>query len=106
MTRPSDCTLSPELLELIAEQGLDALPELMRVVINHAMLAERQQHLGAAPYERSVNRQGYANATKPKTVTTRVGSLTFDVPQVRDGSFYPQALEKGLRSERVSTCAG
>jgi transposase-like protein len=48
---------------------------------------------------------GYANGYKPKTVTTRVGPITFDVPQVRDGSFYPQALEKGLRSERAFTLA-
>src|SRR5690606_39227376 len=27
--------------------------------------------------------------------------LTLSVPQVRDGSFYPQSLEKGLRSERA-----
>jgi transposase-like protein len=27
--------------------------------------------------------------------------VTFDVPQVRDNSFYPQALEKGMRSERA-----
>jgi len=105
MTRHSDCTLSPELLDLIAEQGLDAIPELLRIMINHAMQAERQQYLGAAPYERSETRQGYANGYKPKTVTTRVGQITFDVPQVRDGSFYPQALEKGLRSERAFTLA-
>ncbi|NWG18734.1 MAG: transposase, partial [Chloroflexi bacterium] len=42
---------------------------------------------------------------KPKTVTTRIGKVTFDVPQVRDSSFYPQALEKGLRSERALTLA-
>jgi len=105
MTRHPDCTLSPELLDLIAEQGLDAIPELLRIMINHAMQAERQQHLGAAPYQRSETRQGYANGYKPKTVTTRVGQITFDVPQVRDGSFYPQALEKGLRSERAFTLA-
>ncbi len=105
MTRHPDCTLSPELLDLIAEQGLDAIPELLRIMINHAMQAERQQYLQAAPYERSETRQGYANGYKPKTVTTRVGQITFDVPQVRDGSFYPQALEKGLRSERAFTLA-
>ena len=105
MTRHSDCTLSPELLDLIASQGLDALPELLRIMINYAMQAERQQYLGAAPYERSETRQGYANGYKPKTVTTRVGQITFDVPQVRDGTFYPQALEKGLRSERAFTLA-
>jgi hypothetical protein len=25
-----------------------------------------------------------------------MGEITFDVPQVREGEFYPQALEKGL----------
>lgn len=105
MTRQADCTVSPELLEQITEQGLDALPELIRIMINTAMQVERQQHLGAALYERSPARQGYANGYKPKTVTTRVGPITFAVPQVRDGSYYPQALEKGLRSERALTLA-
>src|SRR5262249_25968913 len=35
------------------------------------------------------------------TLRTRVGQITFAVPQVREGGFYPQALEKGLRSERA-----
>ena len=30
-----------------------------------------------------------------------MGKIAFDVPQVREGGFYPQALEKGLRSERA-----
>lgn len=105
MTRSPDCTLSPELVELLADQGLDALPELLRVIINAAMQAERQRHLNAGLYERTPERRGYANGYKPKTVTTRVGPVTFDVPQVRDGSFYPNALEKGLRSERALTLA-
>ncbi len=32
---------------------------------------------------------------------TRVGEITFAVPQVREGGFYPSTLEKGLRSERA-----
>ena len=101
MTYQTDCTLPDELLEQIADQGLDVLPELIRTVINTAMQIERQQFLNAGPYERSPDRRGHANGYKPKTVTTRVGQVSFDVPQVRDGSFYPQALEKGLRSERA-----
>lgn len=101
MTYQTDCTLPDELLEQIAEQGLDILPELIRTVINNAMQIERQQYLNASPYERTPERRGHANGYKPKTVTTRVGPVTFDVPQVRDSSFYPQALEKGLRSERA-----
>jgi putative transposase len=38
-------------------------------------------------------------------MTTRTGRITFDVPQVREGDFYPSALEKGLRSERALTLA-
>jgi transposase-like protein len=101
MTYISDCTLPEELLEQIAQQGLGALPALIQTVINRAMQLERQQHLGVGPYERSAARQGQANGYKAKTVQTRVGAITFDVPQVREGGFYPQALEKGLRSERA-----
>jgi transposase-like protein len=96
-----DCTLPEAMLEQIAEQGFAFIPELLRIVLNAAMRSEREHHLGAARYERSAERRGYANGYKPKTVTTRAGNVTFDVPQVRDGDFYPSALEKGLRSERA-----
>ena len=43
MATQHDCTLSTALLEQIASQGLDALPELMRTIINAALEAERQQ---------------------------------------------------------------
>lgn len=105
MTYRPDCTLPAELLEQIAANGLDALPELIRIIINTAMHAERQQYLGVGPNERSPERRGHANGYKPKTVTTRVGQVTFAVPQVREGGFYPQALERGLRSERALTLA-
>jgi putative transposase len=101
MTYQDNFTLPTELLEQVAEQGLDFLPEMIRIVINTAMQAERQKYLGVGPYERSNKRQGHANGFKPKTVTTRVAPLTFDIPQVREGGFYPQALEKGMRSERA-----
>ena len=101
MTHKSDCTLPTEILEQIAEQGLDVLPELIRIILNTAMQAERQQYLGVQPYERSSTRRDHANGYKPKTMATRVGEITFDVPQVRKGDFYPSALEKGIRSERA-----
>ena len=101
MTYQSDYTLPSEFLSQIAEQGLDILPELIRTLINEAMRIERQRFLGVGPYERSPQRRGHANGYKPKTVATRLGKITFDVPQVRQGGFYPQSLEKGLRSERA-----
>jgi len=103
MTSQSNCTLPDSLLEQIAGQGLGILPELIRIVINTATQAEREQYLGAAAYGRADTRRGHANGYKPKTVTTRVGAVTFDIPQVREGGFYPEALERGLRTERALT---
>jgi putative transposase len=103
MTYQGDFTLPTELLEKISASGLDGLPEFIRIVVNAAMQAERQQYLGAAPYQRTPERQDQANGYKPKTVKTRMGEITFDIPQVRKGDFYPEALEKGLRSERALT---
>ncbi len=101
MTYPNDCTLPQDLLELVAEDGLDALPEAFRLLLNAAMLLQRQKHLQADAYERTSERQGHANGFKDKSVTTRLGQITFAVPQVREGGFYPSALEKGIRSERA-----
>jgi len=77
------------------------VPELIQVIINAAMQAERQQYLKAESYQHTEEREGHANGYKPKTVHTRVGNITFSIPQVREGGFYPEALEKGLRSERA-----
>ena len=99
MTHQNDYTFAEEL----AEKGLDALPEMMRILINQAMQAERSKYLQADEYERTEDRKGHANGYKPKTVRTRIGEITFAVPQVREGGFYPSALEKGLRSERALT---
>jgi transposase-like protein len=101
MTYQTDSTLSDLLLEQLCGQGLDALPELFRVLINSAMQLERQKFLGAAPHERTEQRTGYANGYKDKTLDLRVGRTIVQVPQVRDSSFYPQSLEKGTRSERA-----
>lgn len=88
-------------VELIADRGLEALPQALTALINEAMRLERERHLGVGAYERSEDRRGYANGYKPKSVKTRVGELNLAVPQVREGGFYPQSLEKGLRSERA-----
>ncbi len=101
MTCQNHCTLPDEIVEQLVSQGMDAIPEMIRTLINLAMKIERQAHLGAGPYEQTPERQDYANGYKPKTVNTRMGAITFNVPQVRKGDFYPQALEKGIRSERA-----
>ena len=103
MTYQPDCTLPNDLLEQLTMHGLEGLPDMIRILVNEAMRIERQTYLGASPYERTPERRGRANGYKTKKVKTRVGEVTFDVPQVREGGFYPGALEKGLRCERALT---
>jgi transposase-like protein len=90
-----------KVLELICEQGADGFKEALRLLMNAAMVEEREKYLGATAYERTEGRQGYANGYKDKTLKTRVGSLELNIPQTRDSKFYPGSLEKGERSERV-----
>ena len=108
MIYKDDCTspkgvlrIPKEYLEQLNEEGLESLPEMIQLLVNQAMQIERDKYLNAKPYERSDARKGHANGYKPKTVKTRVGEVTFDIPQVREGGFYPEALDKGMRSERA-----
>ena len=93
--------LPESFLEEVAASGLEALPELLSVLLNTAMRAERERYLGVGPYERSTERRSQANGFKPKTLQTRLGPLSLEIPQTRDSGFYPEALEKGQRSERA-----
>jgi putative transposase len=101
MTYHKDFTIPSEIMEQITDEGLGCLPEMIRVMMNAAMKAERQQFIGAKHYERTEDRSGHANGYKDKTLKTRVGDVTLAIPQVREGGFYPEALERGLRSERA-----
>ena len=89
-------------MELLIENGFDSMADVLRMLLNEAMKIEREDALAAEAYQRTSDRKGYANGYKPKTVDTRMGRFTVDVPQVRgDVEFYPSALEKGCRSERA-----
>jgi transposase-like protein len=103
MTHQADYNPSENVVEQLAKNGWGAIPELIRILVNQAMQEERAHYLQAGEYERTAERKGYANGYKPKTVKTRVGEITFSIPQVREGGFYPSVLEKGLRSERALT---
>ena len=102
MTHQIDSNVLEVVMELLSDAGFNGVPEAFRILLNESMKAERSAVLGADLHQRSPQRRGYANGYKPKTVATRMGKTTFDIPQVRDGvEFYPSALEKGIRSERA-----
>jgi len=105
MTRPDDATAIDRVMTLLVQEGFDGMAAAIELLLNEAMKLERAGFLGAQPFERTEERRGYANGFKDKAVSTRLGKLHLRVPQVRDVSdgavFYPQALERGSRSERA-----
>lgn len=101
MTVNMNSTGMSDLVQIISEQGMAGLGGAFQVLLNQAMLIERDRYLGAASYERTETRTGYANGFKPKGLKTRIGTLDLSIPQVRDGEFYPTFLERGIRSERA-----
>ena len=74
---------------------------LLEAILNQVLNAQVAEQLQAAPYERSEQRQGYRNGYKPRQLTTRVGALTLQVPQVRDGQFSTELFTRYQRSEQA-----
>jgi len=101
MAHQGESTVVETVVQLLCESGLSQMAEAVRIILNEAMRIERSQVMEAAPYQRTERRKGYANGYKPKTMNTRMGEITFEVPQTRGLEFYPSALEKGVRSERA-----
>ena len=92
------------LLNLLFDDGLQsALPRIAEILMNAAMMLERETHIGAAPYQRGVERNGYANGFKPRTFQTAIGALKLSVPQVRESDrvFSTSLLEKGSRESTM-----
>lgn len=105
MTHQTENTILDTVVGTILANGFDGLAEAVTILLNEAMQIERSKFLKAAPWQRTEERNGYANGFKDKTLSSRLGTLPLKVPQVRGENldFYPSALEKGLRSERALT---
>ncbi len=87
-------TDDPEFLRFIVER-----------VIQEVLEAEMTAHLHAEPYERRSERRGYRNGYKSRQLNTRVGTLTLQVPQDRDGTFSTQLFARYQRSEKALVLA-
>ena len=93
------------LSQLIDYQGENLISEILRLGIQSLMELERDEHIGVGSYERGDERQSYRNGYKSRTLYTRVGPLVLQVPQTRDGAFYPSILERYQRSEKALVLA-
>lgn len=96
--------LSDHLINILLDDGLsEGLVTIAQILMNAAMLIERQQHIGVAPHQHSNERNGHANGFKPRKFQTSFGQLDLAVPQVRgsDEIFRTSLLEQGSRSDRA-----
>lgn len=78
--------------------------EVIQVICQAAMTQEVEDHVGAQRHERTDERRGHRNGSKPRTLLTRVGELELSVPQVRDcdrGPYHPSLFARWERSERA-----
>jgi putative transposase len=84
-------------------------PAFLRGIMERALQAileeEMAAHLQAARYERTGERRGYRNGTKPRDLHTRVGTLELRVPQDREGTFSPELFARYQRSEQALVTA-
>jgi len=95
---------SDKIRELAQElfQQDEGVKQLLEALVESAMQAEVEEHLGAGRYERSAERRGRRNGSKPRTFNTRSGELHFQVPQVRECEpYHPSLFARWQRSERA-----
>src|SRR3954471_22943318 len=99
--RPVDEALAQELVERARSEGVELvgpgglLTGLTKTVLETALEAELDEHLGYAKHARAPREHANArNGTRPKTVLTEVGEVELAVPRDRDGSFAPAIVRK------------
>lgn len=79
----------------------DALRQLVEEIVQTMLEREFAQFLGAAPYERTPERGGVRNGTRPRTLVTRVGRLMLAVPRDRASCFQPTVFARYQRHEQA-----
>ena len=95
-----DVTVGKDLLPGLLS-GENGLAQLIENVLNQVLEAQVAESLGADHYERSEERVGYRNGSRPRQLYTRVGPVTLQVPQTRDGSFSTEIFQRYQRSKQA-----
>lgn len=101
MTDEQSMALEELLRKAHLSDDVDFLREGVRALAQALMDLEVAQHVGAKRYERTPERTGERNGSRERRWDTRVGSITLQVPRVRDSSYFPSLLEPRRRAERA-----
>jgi putative transposase len=92
-------TLEHDLLQRLFAN--DGLKPLLEQVVNQVLQAQVSEQLQALPHERTDERQGYRNGTRERSLTTRIGTLSLQVPRLRQGTFTTDLFDRYQRSEQA-----
>jgi putative transposase len=91
-----------EVLEALRGTGADDRIRTAAETIYQALIdAELTAVIGAGPWERSENRTGLRNGSRPRTLSTTAGDLELRIPKLRTGSFFPNLLERRRRVDQA-----
>ncbi len=100
-----DITVDDALINGLFSGDGTGVAKLMESMLNQVLIAQAEDAAGAGRYERSDVRQAYRSGTRLRTLYTRVGPLTLQVPQLRDGSFSTDIFKRYQRSEQAFVLA-
>ncbi|MCS5694339.1 IS256 family transposase [Cyanobium sp. FGCU-6] len=79
----------------------ELIPELVRHGLQQLIELEVAAVLGAERHERTDERLGYRNGSRPRLLTTQVGDIPLSIPKLRSGSFFPAILEPRRRIDQA-----
>jgi transposase-like protein len=93
------------LLELLGKPGnnsdIDFLREGVKILAQAVMELEVKQKTGAEINERSPERLTYRNGYRTRQWDTRAGSVSLEIPRLREGSYFPSLLDPRKRAEKA-----
>lgn len=101
---PSHGTDGESLTQALLDDS-DFLRRIVERALQQVLDAEMTAHVGAERYERTETRTGQRNGYRPRTLHTRVGTLTLLVPQDREGTLSMALFARYQRSETALVTA-
>lgn len=90
---------SEEILQVFTGDREEAIRFLLERILNEIMKVESEEKLNASRHERTEDRQDYRNGVRERKLTTRIGTLTLQVPRHRNEPFHTMVFENYSRSE-------
>jgi hypothetical protein len=88
----------PEVLDALKAADVDDRIRSAASTIYQGLIeAELTAVIGAAPHERTAQRNG----SRPRALTTTAGDLELQIPKLRAGSFVPSLLERRRRIDQA-----